>query len=76
MASDTKIIYVQLLDEGTDVWRPTEGHALGNNLFRLLPTANYDPEIEAWEFLPGAVVRCEEKALSTGIELVAVQQIS
>ena len=39
MASDTdKVkIYVRLLDEGTEVSRPTDAVDIGNGLYRLLP---------------------------------------
>ena len=32
-------IYVALLDEGTDVWRPVSAIQLGQNVFRLQPNA-------------------------------------
>lgn len=61
MDSNTKkIIYIRLLDEGTDVFRPTEVLDLGEGLFRVLPTADYDPEDEKWEFPPGSIVRAEK----------------
>lgn len=50
-------IYVQLLDEGTPTARPTQAIDLGNGFYKLLPTPNYDPEDEKWEFLPGSTVR-------------------
>ena len=50
-------IYVRLLQEGTACSRPTQSLVLGNGLFKLLATENYDPEDEHWEFLPGATVR-------------------
>jgi hypothetical protein len=46
------VVYVNLLDEGSDAARPTEAIELGNGHYRLLPTANYDPEDEHWEFPP------------------------
>ena len=54
----TERIYIQLLDEGTWVCRPTQGEVLGNSLYRVLAIPNYDPEDEVWEFLPGTIVRC------------------
>jgi hypothetical protein len=72
-------LYVQLLDEGTVCYRPTEAISLGAGLFRLLPTPNYDPEDEVWEFLPGSVVKAETRALRRGVAseecLVAVALI-
>jgi hypothetical protein len=50
-------IYVNLLNEGTPCSRPTQALALGNGLFELLPTEDYDPDDEHWEFLPGSLVR-------------------
>ncbi len=57
MPSNTIKMYVQLLDEGDITARPTQAIPIGNGTFRLLPTKNYDPEDEVWEFLPGSIVR-------------------
>ncbi len=51
-------IYVRLLDEGTEVLRPTFGKPIGNDTFELLPTSDYDPRDEKWEFAPGSIVKC------------------
>lgn len=61
MDSDTKTIEMQvkLLNEGTNVSRPTLALDIGEGLFKLLPTPDYDPEDEAWEFVPGTTVRSE-----------------
>ena len=56
--SSTRVIYVHLLNEGTTVMRPTRGIALGRDVYRLLPTKDYDPVDEHWQFPPGSVVRC------------------
>jgi hypothetical protein len=66
-------IYVQLLNEGTICWRPTEALNLGNGQFELLATPGYDATDEEWEFLPGSIVRCEKQQLSSGEVLVAVK---
>jgi hypothetical protein len=52
-------IYIRLLDEGTECSRPTQALKLGNRLFKVLPTSNYDPADEVWEFPPDSVVRSE-----------------
>lgn len=70
----TRKIYVQLLHEGTDTWRPTEGVQTGAMRYRLLPTPGYDPTDEEWEFVPGSVVECEERVLSVGRVLVAMRR--
>jgi hypothetical protein len=38
--------FVYLLEEGTDVWRPTEAVPIGDGLFKILPTPDYDSEDE------------------------------
>jgi hypothetical protein len=43
-------IHIRLLHEGTECSRPTQALELGNGLFKVLPTSNYDPEDEVWEF--------------------------
>lgn len=52
-------IYIKLLDEGVNAWRPTKGIAVKDLICKLLPTNDYDPSQETWEFLPGSVVRYE-----------------
>jgi hypothetical protein len=61
MVTQRSVIYIQLLDEGVDVWRPTEGEMVAEMVFKVLPTENYDPEDEHWEFPPGTIVRCEKQ---------------
>lgn len=64
-------IYVELLNEGTCVWRPAPALQVGPQLFVLLPTQDYDPETEEWKFLPGSVVVCERRTTYQGDVLVA-----
>jgi hypothetical protein len=54
-----EIIYVALLNEGTDVWRPTTGEKIGDDVFKILATPDYDPDDEQWEFLPDTIVKCK-----------------
>lgn len=65
-------LHVRLLDEGTDCSRPTPGISVGNGLFKLLPTSNYNPDDERWEFLPGSLVRVKEVRNIEGAYLLAV----
>lgn len=55
----TRTIYVQLLGEDVDVWRPVEAEEQADGAFRLSAAA---PEGETWEFPPESLVRCEERA--------------
>ena len=59
-------VYVELLDEGVETWRPTKALRLGDGLFRLLEPPYYDPEDELWDFLPGSVVRLRNATFYTG----------
>ena len=64
-------IYVYLLDEGTDVWRPVDAEALGENVYKIVGSPRDDTE--NWEFPTGSVVRVEPRELSGGEALVAVE---
>ena len=54
--SDQVTVFVRLLDEGVEVWRPVPAIRLGNGRYEIQATDDYDPECETWEFPPGAVV--------------------
>lgn len=75
MIEKTAEIYVSLLEEGTPTARPTQAIPLSNGLFKILPTSNYDPEDEIWEFLPGSIVRCEKRNYRGDDYLLAVEKM-
>lgn len=66
-------VYIRLLDEGTEVFRPTLAESLGRGKFKVLPTPNYDPEDEIWEFTPGSIVVCAKQKLEGEEVLVAMK---
>jgi len=66
---ETIEIYIRLLDEGTGCSRPTQAVDLGNGLFKILPTPNFDSADEVWEFPPGSIVR-SKVMLSEGKEFL------
>ena len=69
-------IYVALLGEGVDVWRPVEARPLGGDRFRIIGV-NADVSDETWEFPAGALVRCEPKKHEDGkIVMTAVAQVA
>ncbi len=72
MEGQTETVFVKLLDEGTEVARPTSALPLGDGLYELLPTPDYNADIETWEFLPGSKVEVELTARSGGPILLAV----
>ena len=56
-------IYVALLEEGTDCWRPVLAEPIDSETYRIKGEI---PEEEVWEFQPGDVVRCRAKTFSDG----------
>lgn len=54
-------VYVALLNEGVDVWRPVQADHIGGDLYQL---TGEQPDDEAWAFAVGDVVRCRERTLS------------
>jgi len=66
-------IYIPLLDEGTDVWRPAPAWKVGGNVYIVLRPDNYDPEDEKWAFPPGSAVVCEQRSSAQGSFLAAIR---
>jgi hypothetical protein len=67
-------IYVALVDDGTEVWRPVPARAVGDDVFELLGVM---PTEESWQFHPGARVRCKTKVFAGGERgLVAYEQVA
>ena len=54
-------VYVALLDEGVDVWRPVQAEHVRGDLYRL---AGKPTDDEVWPFAVGDVVRCQMRTLS------------
>jgi hypothetical protein len=65
-------IYVTLLDEGIDVWRPVEAQRLSPDTW-LIVDQDYDPSTERWEFEPGTAVRCRKEKRDGRQILVATE---
>lgn len=58
-ASSTETVFVRLLGEGVDVWRPVAATLLESGLFRLDDAPV--PDGEAWESDPGTLVRADSQ---------------
>ncbi len=71
--SATDEIYVGLLDEGVDVWRPVKAEHVSGNVYRIV-SQPYDREIESWQFEPGDDVVCELIESSEGRILAAIRK--
>jgi hypothetical protein len=68
----TQTVYVELVDEGVDMWRPVEAIPEGDDTFRL---PNQAPDGEEWRFPPGSIVRCELRAFAHGEALTAIEKV-
>lgn len=68
-----RIIYIQLIEEGTKVYRPVPAIKIKNNIYEVKGFENYDPEDEVWEFSPGTFVLVEEQNLNGENVLVAAK---
>ncbi|MGF1632516.1 MAG: hypothetical protein ACFCVE_01595 [Phycisphaerae bacterium] len=71
----TEQVFVALLDEGTDVWRPVPAHRVGPDAFVLLRPDDYDPDDETWQFTPGSVVRCRPRRIGNADLPAAVERL-
>jgi len=69
--TDCRRIYVALLHEGVDVWRPVEAEHLYDDVY-LVASQPYNREIEEWQFGPGERVRVQMISSSDGRILAAV----
>lgn len=68
--SHSKEIYVALLDEGVDVWKPVRAEHIQGNVYRIVEQP-YDRNIETWQFEPGQTVECEWITMYEGRVLAA-----
>lgn len=67
----TAEIFVSLLGEGVDVWRPVHAEHLYGNVYRII-SQPYDRQVESWQFEPGDEVVCKLVDSSDGNILAAV----
>lgn len=65
-------IYVGLLDEGVDVWRPVRATHVAGSVYRIAEQS-YDRETETWQFVPGTLVVCEQRDTDEGSVLAATR---
>jgi hypothetical protein len=59
------LIYVPLLDEGVQVWRPVTAELVDGSLYRILGE-NTSPDHERWAFVTGDIVHCEPHRFDDG----------
>ena len=59
----TAQIFMPLLNDGIECWRPVAATPLGAELFRVESVCDAD---EQWQFPSGSVVRCGPRTFSGG----------
>ena len=64
-------IYVNMVGEGMNVLRAVRAEHLGRDFYIIVEEM---PADEKWEFIPGQVVRCKKKNLSSGKGMVAYEE--
>jgi hypothetical protein len=69
-----RIIYIQLLNEGSVAYRPVSAYLIGENIYKIDGSECYDPNDEGWEFPPNTYVIVEERKLSGEDVLVAIKE--
>ena len=69
----TETVYVPLLDEGVDVWRPAPARKVGDATYEILRPPDYDADDERWQFPLGSVVLCAPRRGADGDFLAAVR---
>lgn len=69
-----KYIYIQLLNEGTKVYRPVPASEIETNVYKIGGHQLYNTDDELWEFIPGTVVVVEEQTLEGETVLIAVKE--
>ncbi len=68
----TKTIYVPLMNEGTEVWRPVTAEPIVKAIYRIVSEPT-DPDNEEWVYRTGQEVAVEERVFVEGERgLVAV----
>jgi hypothetical protein len=72
--NNIQTIYVQLLDEGTQAYRPVKAEKISDSVYKISEQNIYDTDDEFWEFPPSSIVVCEKQKLSGGTVLVALRE--
>ncbi len=75
MSTNLTTLHIPLLNEGTDVLRPTTGLFVAPDVVRVQATDDYDPDIEEWEFPPGSEVRCIAE-LRGGVQILVARSMA
>ena len=73
LRSSMVTIYMPLLNEGTNVWRPVSAKHLAGDVYIVRDNV---PDGEEWMFATGSTVRCESMTLNAGTKVLAAVGIA
>ncbi|WP_297883342.1 hypothetical protein [uncultured Campylobacter sp.] len=60
--NNNKEIFIKILNEDIDVWRPVKAVQIAQYIFKITDTTNFESELdEILEFKYGDIVKCREK---------------
>lgn len=62
-------IYIPLLNDETQSWRPVEAERVGTNTYRVVA---FKPEDEEWPVTTNDIVQCKLQKFSDGTQGLAV----
>lgn len=72
MKEPLQTIYVKLVGEGVDVWRPVRAKHLRDDIY-VIANQPYDLQDETWQFGPGSSVICKSIESADGPILGAIE---
>lgn len=72
---EPETIFVALLDEGVEVWRPVQARPVDGGHFRIIGV-EADTSDDTWQFPAGAIVKCVNQQFADGTSgITAVEQV-
>jgi len=69
---ENEIIFIELLNEGANVWRPMEAKKIKENIYEIKFPPSHDPEDEELKYKVGETVICERQNRNGEFVLVAI----
>ena len=64
-------IYIPLLNEDIDVWKPVKAEHINGERYKILGAEGAVSKSEQWKFLPGTTVFCEYILTNEGNRIFA-----
>ncbi len=72
--SESETVYIKVLNERTEVWRPVECINQDDFIF-LIPNDTKVPDTETWQFQPGARIQCGVRELTSNRKIIVAYSL-